>query len=121
LMALLSGFLEKSLTLKMEAVHSFETWWPTSLHDATTKNIQVLLFIHYINTLTTEVLNHVLKCNSYLTENTCHRYNCDWLIQLMETIAACFKTIRSTQIHCVGKMQSFIMLKQVVHIVTIGI
>jgi hypothetical protein len=26
LMALLSGFLEKSLTLKMEAVHSFETW-----------------------------------------------------------------------------------------------
>jgi hypothetical protein len=31
------------------------------------------------------------------------------------------RTIRNTQIHCVGRMQSFGMLKQVVHIVTTGL
>jgi hypothetical protein len=30
-------------------------------------------------------------------------------------------TIRTTQIHCVGRMQSFGVLKQVVHIVTDGL
>jgi hypothetical protein len=31
------------------------------------------------------------------------------------------RTIRNTQIHCVGRMQSFGMLKWVVHIVTTGL
>jgi hypothetical protein len=31
------------------------------------------------------------------------------------------RTIRNTQIHSVGRMQSFGMLKQVVHIVTAGL
>jgi hypothetical protein len=30
------------------------------------------------------------------------------------------RTIRNTQIHCVGRMQSFGVLKQVVHIVTVA-
>jgi hypothetical protein len=45
----------------------------------------------------------------------------DRLMLFWETSLFIERTIRNTQIHCVGKMQTLSMLKQVVHIVTTGL
>jgi hypothetical protein len=48
-------------------------------------------------------------------------YQTAFMLYLEKQSPFIVRTIRNTQIHCVGRMQSFSVLKRVVHIVTTGL
>jgi hypothetical protein len=77
----------------------------------------------FINSTKTEfLLDNIQKFSSYLTGNTLRLRYRDRSVNAVYGEKCLFTgwTIRNTQIHCVGRMQSFTMLQQVVHMLTNG-
>jgi hypothetical protein len=77
--------------------------------------LQISIWFIKINPLETEFqLNNIYKFSPYLTGNIFRlRYKA-------QPVNAVYGNSGTTQIHCVGRMQSFSVLKQVVHIVVLG-
>jgi hypothetical protein len=75
--------------------------------------------LRIINPLKTEfVLNNIQKFSLYLTGNTLRLHYKAQPVNAVWGNSRCLllRTILNTQIHCVGRLQSSIMLKQVVYI-----
>jgi hypothetical protein len=64
-----------------------------------------------------------MKISSYLTRHTLGLRYGDQPVNAVQEKQSLFlaRTIRNTQVHSAGSMQSFITLKQMVHIVTTGL
>jgi hypothetical protein len=93
----------------------------SAVHSAHTPVHSLHCFRTTVNFLKPEVRQwNITNPTSNLTENTLRLLNTSLLKPFRGIIGVYCENRRNTQIHCVGRMQSFSVIKQVVCIVTTG-